>query len=67
MSTGTQERANAKGLVCRKCGWPQLRVLYTRRGSDRKLIRRRECRRCGMRATTWEKLICDMPIGKDTG
>lgn len=67
MSTDAVSSRETKGLVCRQCGCAHSRVVYTRRGSDRKLIRRRECRHCGARVTTWEKLIRDMPPAKDGG
>jgi len=46
-----------RGLACRYCGCTHFRVIYTRRGWGGKLIRRRECRHCGKRMTTWEKPI----------
>ena len=48
---------NSRGLRCRKCGCGHFRVIYTRRGSGGKLIRRRECRYCGQRMTTWERSL----------
>jgi len=48
---------NTRGLECRKCGCRHFHVIYTRRGSGGKLIRRRECRHCGKRLTTWEKEV----------
>jgi transcriptional regulator NrdR family protein len=32
-------------------------VLYTRRVLGGKLVRRRECRNCGKRFSTWEKMV----------
>jgi transcriptional regulator NrdR family protein len=55
MSRKAASSREAKGLVCHRCGCAHLRVVYTRRGSDRKLIRRRECRYCGRRITTYEQ------------
>jgi len=46
-----------RGLICRRCGWPRLRVIYTRAARDGKLVRRRECKNCGTRVTTWERAI----------
>jgi transcriptional regulator NrdR family protein len=46
-----------KGLECRSCGCRHFRVIYTRAGSQGNLVRRRECRNCGRRFTTWEKRI----------
>jgi hypothetical protein len=46
-----------RGLECRYCGRKHFHVMYTRRGAGDKLIRRRECRHCGKRMTTWERPI----------
>lgn len=46
-----------RGLRCRHCGCGHFRVVYTRRAWGGKLIRRRECRHCGQRITTWERMI----------
>jgi transcriptional regulator NrdR family protein len=45
------------GLSCLRCGHQQLRVVYTRPAPDGKVVRRRECRQCGARVTTWERAI----------
>lgn len=45
------------GLICKKCGHDHFRVVYTRRGADHKIVRRRECRHCRTRITTWERMI----------
>jgi len=51
----TWDRAQDKrGLECRSCGCRHSRVIYTRPGWGAKLIRRRECRDCGKRFTTYE-------------
>jgi transcriptional regulator NrdR family protein len=44
------------GLVCRRCGCRHLFVVYTRRRATG-VIRRRECRHCGYRMTTWERFM----------
>jgi transcriptional regulator NrdR family protein len=46
-----------RGLSCRRCGCQELRVVYTRRRSGSVLMRRRECKQCGGRFTTWEQAI----------
>jgi transcriptional regulator NrdR family protein len=46
-----------RGLRCRHCGCDRFRVVYTRRAWGRKLVRRRECRQCGQRVTTCERII----------
>ena len=47
--------ADQRGLVCRHCGCRHFRVIYTRPACGARLARRRECRNCGKRMTTWEK------------
>ena len=49
------------GMVCRACGCRHFRVLYTRPDPRGGLRRRRECRHCGRRITTWEKEISFYP------
>jgi len=44
-----------KGLVCRTCGCRHFRVLYTRPAWGGRLLRRRACRHCGRRITTYEQ------------
>lgn len=46
-----------RGLRCRLCGCQDFRVVYTRAAWGGKVVRRRECRHCGHRVTTWEKVI----------
>jgi len=46
-----------RGLRCQKCHGNQFRVVYTRAAWGGKLVRRRECRKCGERLTTWEREI----------
>lgn len=43
-----------RGIECRSCGCKHFRVIYTRPVSGGRLVRRRECRHCGKRMTTWE-------------
>jgi hypothetical protein len=45
------------GLRCRNCGTQRFRVIYTRAAPGGKIIRRRACRECGRRMTTWERMI----------
>ena len=46
--------ADQRGLVCRHCGCRHFRVIYTRPAWGGRILRRRECRHCGKRLTTWE-------------
>jgi transcriptional regulator NrdR family protein len=46
-----------RGLRCRQCGCRHFYVIYTRRAWGGKLVGRRECRHCGQRITTWERMI----------
>ena len=51
----TDRQATPKrGLECPRCGCGHFRVLYTRRAVRGRLLRRRECRYCGRRITTYE-------------
>jgi transcriptional regulator NrdR family protein len=43
-----------RGLSCPACGCRHFFVIYTRRALGGKLMRRRECRHCGRRITTYE-------------
>jgi len=43
-----------RGLECPDCGCAHFRVLYTRRALGGRLLRRRQCRYCGRRITTYE-------------
>ena len=45
-----------RGLVCPKCGCRQFYVIYTRPAWGGRVVRRRECRYCGKRVTTTERL-----------
>jgi len=49
--------ADPQGLECPSCGCRHLPVIYTRRTSKRRIMRRRECRYCGKRITTYERSI----------
>lgn len=53
--TRFSEKVNrdARGLGC-VCGCRDLRVVYTRPTWGNRIMRRRECRHCGRRMTTWE-------------
>ena len=44
-----------RGLECRHCGCKHFRVIYTRPTWGGRIMRRRECRNCGKRMTTWER------------
>ncbi len=54
---GTKQRSTdeARGLVCDGCGGRKWRVVYTRGRLDQVVQRRRECKGCGRRITTWER------------
>jgi hypothetical protein len=52
-----QESLSSRGLICRHCGRTRFRVIYTRSAGGGRVIRRRECRNCLERITTWEKAI----------
>jgi hypothetical protein len=46
--------ANRRGLECPRCGCQHFHVLYTRAAIGGRILRRRECRHCGRRVTTYE-------------
>ena len=52
--TRAQSLDEQRGIVCRSCGSRYFRVVYTRPKLGGKIMRRRECRHCGKRITTWE-------------
>jgi hypothetical protein len=53
--------SNDRGISCPACGCQHFFVIYTRRAPGGKLIRRRECRHCGRRITTYEYVIGNVP------
>ncbi len=57
MRESSKEPLGYSGLRCRKCGDQRFRVIYTRAAVGGKIIRRRACRACGSRITTWERMI----------
>lgn len=64
---GTKPSQDAtRGLVCGSCGHPRLKVVYTRPGPGGRIVRRRECRRCGARITTWELMIGQVQMCNDS-
>jgi transcriptional regulator NrdR family protein len=52
----TVKPAEPRGLICPKCGCTQFDVIYTRARWGGKVVRRRECRHCGRRITTTERV-----------
>lgn len=61
----TKTKPPARGIQCPACGCRHFFVIYTRRGAGEKLVRRRECRHCGRRITTWEHVIGVSAQGRD--
>jgi hypothetical protein len=53
------------GLVCVGCGNGRLKVVYTRHGANGRIVRRRECKKCGKRITTWERMIGQVQMCND--
>ncbi|QDU39634.1 hypothetical protein Mal4_39800 [Maioricimonas rarisocia] len=45
-----------EGLVCPNCGCRHFCVIYTRPRAEI-IVRRKECRHCGRRVTTTEKVL----------
>jgi DNA-directed RNA polymerase subunit RPC12/RpoP len=48
-------KGDERGIRCRYCGWRHTRAVYTRPHWGGRIMRRRQCRHCGKRVTTWEK------------
>ena len=48
---------SVRGLFCSTCGSDRLRVVYTRDMVGGIVQRRRECRDCQHRVTTWERIV----------
>jgi transcriptional regulator NrdR family protein len=46
-----------KGICCVKCGCRHFEVVYTRAVRDARIMRRRACRHCGRRITTYETVV----------
>jgi transcriptional regulator NrdR family protein len=46
-----------RGIRCPRCGCAHFRVIYTRRTIGGRIVRRRECRHCGRRVTTSERIV----------
>ena len=53
----SSEQNESRGIACPGCGCGHIRVLYTRRALGGRLLRRRECRHCGRRVTTYEQSL----------
>ena len=57
MQRGTEAKVEEqRGILCPKCGCGHFHVLYTRRAWGGRIVRRRECRHCGKRVTTSERV-----------
>lgn len=52
----TEKPDERRGLACPKCGCEHFRVVYTRRALGGKIVRSRECRHCGRRVITYERV-----------
>lgn len=46
-----------RGIRCPKCGCGHFEVVYTRKIPGGAIRRRRECRHCGRRVTTYEAML----------
>lgn len=55
MTQQTEQADEPRGIACRNCGCRDLRVLRTWKTVSGKIGRRRECRHCGRRMTTFEQ------------
>jgi len=50
-----QPAPEQRGIECPRCGCRHFRVVYTRPAQGGRIVRRRECRHCGRRITTYER------------
>jgi len=50
-----EKQAEQRGPACPKCGCGHFWVVYTRASWGGRIMRRRECRHCGKRITTFEQ------------
>jgi len=55
-SSTDEELKRTRGLECPRCGCRHFYVVYTRPATKGRVLRRRECRYCGRRVTTYEML-----------
>lgn len=51
-----KQDAKPRGLVCPTCGCQHFEVIYTRATPVGTIRRRRQCRHCGRRVTTSERI-----------
>jgi len=51
------KRPEKQGLECPRCGCRHFLVVYTRPMPGGRIQRRRECRHCGWRVTTVERVV----------
>lgn len=54
-TTPTSKPKTDYGLRCMTCGCRHLPVIYTRSKPGGRIMRRRQCRNCGKRMTTYEE------------
>jgi len=52
-----QAMNETRGLTCPKCGCSHFEVVYTRSAIGGKIVRRRQCRHCGRRVLTCERIV----------
>lgn len=52
---GVPQPPEPRGIECRKCGCRHFTVVYTRHRED-KITRLRQCRHCGARVSTTERI-----------
>lgn len=52
-----KRQSSEAGLVCRRCGCRDFRVVKTRKLRPNWITRRRQCRHCGRRITTQEREV----------
>lgn len=50
--------SDARGITCPKCGCRHFEVVYVYPVKGGRICRRRQCRHCGRRITTYEQALC---------
>ncbi len=56
MASRPKREPEPRGILCPKCRCGHFEVIYTRRIPGGAIRRRRECRYCGKRVTTTERM-----------
>jgi transcriptional regulator NrdR family protein len=61
VTTDRLQLSDRRGLQCPNCGCGHFKVIYTRGAWGNRVLRRRECRHCGRRISTYEQRVGQAP------